>query len=564
MTLLQHHILALTLTAITTFGLGLLVFLADPKRRLNQIFGLYSLAISWWACFEALFCINCRDILSANFYSRLEWSGIFFIAPTFLHTVFLLIEERKRWAKQILVIAYASSSLFFILHVCFGRIIASLRPVAYLPLFSMLTLVGLLVPVAFFVFVNLGLFKLGCAYRNATGRRRIQLKYLFWGSLIGYVGGSPNWFLVFGFHIPGLNPFGIYGVPLYSIATTYAVLHHKLFDVHVVIRKSLVYSLLVTTLTVGYFSLVHAVEKGFQTTFGYHSVGLSLAAFALMALAFQPLKVGIQRLVDWLIFRVPQEELVRRVERLEVEVQQAEKLKAVSSLAAGLAHEIKNPLTSIKTFTEHLEEHYDDPAFRGKFKKIVGGEIERINLIVQQLLEFAKPVPPKLTPVEVPRLLDETLELLNSELVQRHVEVTRCYAASPRVLADPQQLKQVFLNLVLNSLQAMNGTPPREDGGGRNPERARQGESKDGAGRLEIQISANGSELVVTIADNGAGIAPKDLPHIFEPFFTTKAAGTGLGLAVVHGIIKEHGGRIEVDSRPSEGTRMTLHLPVAV
>ena len=539
MTLLQHHILALALTAVTTFGLGLLVFLADPKRRLNQIFALYSLAISWWAGTEGLF-VSAQGQAAMDFYVQLEWIGIFFIAPTFLHSVILLLGERTRWTKFVLGLAYGSGCTFLVAHLLFDGIILVLRPVAYLPFFTQLTGFGLLVPLSFFVFVNIGLFKLLRAYRRSADRRRIQLKYLFWASLIGYLGGSPDWFLVFEFHLPWLNPFGIYCVPLYSIATTYAVLQHRLFNVHLVIRKSLVYSLLVTALTVGYFSVVYVVEKMFQTTFGYKSVGLSLTAFALMALAFQPLKLGIQRLVDWLFFRTPREELVRRMERLEEEVRRTEKLKAVSSLAAGLAHEIKNPLTSIKTFTEHLEERYDDSAFRGKFKKIVGGEIERINLIVQQLLEFAKPVPPKLTPVEIPRLLDETLELLNSELIQRHVEVRRRYETSPKVLADPQQLKQVFLNLVLNSLQAMNGS-----------------------GRMEIGTASAGSELTVTIADNGAGIASKDLPHIFEPFFTTKTTGTGLGLAVVHGIVKEHGGRITIKSHPGQGTRITLSFPMA-
>jgi two-component system sensor histidine kinase HydH len=216
-------------------------------------------------------------------------------------------------------------------------------------------------------------------------------------------------------------------------------------------------------------------------------------------------------------------------------------MKAVATLAAGLAHEIKNPLASIRTFTEYLDSRYDDAEFRLKFQKIVGGEVERINLIVQQLLEFAKPVPPKLRPLEIPTLVDETLEFLSGDLVERHVEVNRRYGTTACILGDPQQLKQVFLNLFLNSLQAMNGH-----------------------GRLEIRTTIEGSDLAVSIADSGAGIAPKDLPHIFEPFYTTKETGTGLGLAVVQGIVKEHGGRITVESQPGRGTVLTLYLPVAV
>ena len=252
------------------------------------------------------------------------------------------------------------------------------------------------------------------------------------------------------------------------------------------------------------------------------------------------LRDRIQAFVDRWLFAATAPELAEQREQLLTEVRKGEQMKAVATLAAGLAHEIKNPLASIKTFTEYLGSRYDDPEFRAKFQKIVGGEVERINLIVQQLLDFAKPAPPKLTPVDVPQLLDETLELLNGELVHRHVQVQRYYKGSERVLGDPQQLKQVFINLVLNSLQAVNG-----------------------GARLDIRTAVEGSSLSVTIADNGCGIAPKDLPHVFEPFYTTKPTGTGLGLAVAQGIVTEHGGQIEVESRPGEGTRLTLHLPIA-
>jgi len=539
MSLLEHHILALILTAITTLALGLLVFIAGPNKRLNQIFGLYSLSISWWAIGETLF-VSSPNLFIAETYADIEWTGVFFIAPIFFHSVCLLTSLRSSWIRTVLRIAYGSSFLFLALHFLFDIIALDPQPVAYLPVYNLLTPVGFLVPITFFVFVNLGLWKLCSAYRQSSGQRRIQLRFLFWGSLIGYLGGSPDWFLIFGFHVPGLNPFGIYGVSLYSIAITYAVFQHRLFNVNLVIRKSLVYSLLVTLLTVGYFSLVYVIERIFQTTLGYQSVGLSMAAFALMALMFQPLKVGIQRFVDRVFFRAPREALVRQVERLEEEVRQTERLKAVSTLAAGLAHEIKNPLASIKTFTDYLGARANDPAFLAKFQKIVGGEVERINLIVQQLLEFAKPVPPKLAPVDVPSLLNETLDLLSNELVSRHVEVSRNYQATTPVLGDSQQLKQVFINLILNSLQAMNG-----------------------AARLELRTAREDTTVLVTVADNGAGIAEQDLPRLFEPFFTTKPGGTGLGLAVAQGIVKEHGGHIEIASRPGHGTAITVSLPLA-
>ena len=327
---------------------------------------------------------------------------------------------------------------------------------------------------------------------------------------------------------------------MYSIAITYAVLHHELFNVHVVIRRSLVYSLLVTTLTVGYFGLVYVLERSFQIAFGYQSVGLSLTAFALMAVAFQPLKIGIQRIVDWVFFRAPHEEIVKRMEQLEQKARDAEKLKEISILATGMAHEIKNPLASIKVFAEYLPKRYDDPDFRAKFARIVGQELDKINSLVQRLLDYAKPAPPQRRPVELSPLIDGTLELLQERLVRQQVEVARHYDGRDDVSADPMQMRQVFLNLLINSLDAM-----------------------DGPGRLTIQTTSTDGHLETVITDTGPGIEPKDLLHIFDPFYTTKPLGTGLGLAITHRIIKEHGGRITIDSERGLGTSVCLRLPLA-
>jgi signal transduction histidine kinase len=330
-------------------------------------------------------------------------------------------------------------------------------------------------------------------------------------------------------------------VPAFAAIVAVAIMRHQLLDIRVVLNKALVYSALVACITASYLVVVLVMERGFQGFFGYRSfVGTTLVAF-LIALFFNPLRNALQALVDRALFAATPAELASQREQLLTEVRKGDQMKAVGTLAAGLAHEIKNPLSAIKTFTEHLDEHYQDPSFRAKFRKIVGSEVDRINLIVQQLLEFAKPVPPKLMPVQVTRIIEDTLAFLTNDLVQRHVEVQRRYADPGQVLADPQQLKQVFLNLMLNSLQAMNGR-----------------------GQLSLATAREGSELVVTLRDNGNGIAAKDLPHIFEPFYTTKDGGTGLGLAVVQGIIREHGGRILVESEPGKGTTVTVSLPIMV
>lgn len=235
------------------------------------------------------------------------------------------------------------------------------------------------------------------------------------------------------------------------------------------------------------------------------------------------------------------ETLARENERLKEEIRRTDRLRAVATLAAGMAHEIKNPLTSIKTFTEYLDVKFDDKDFRDKFKRIVGSEVDRINTIVGNLLDFAKPRPLSQRRVNVNKLLEETLALLSNDFIRRKIDVIRGYGpkATDTIKADPNRLKQAFLNLFLNAMDAM----------------------KTG-GKLVVEMDkTKDGSLQITIEDTGKGISEETLSHIFDPFYSSKETGTGLGLSIVHGIIKEHGGQITCESETEKGTRFIITLP---
>ncbi|MBI3011400.1 MAG: GAF domain-containing protein [Candidatus Omnitrophica bacterium] len=237
------------------------------------------------------------------------------------------------------------------------------------------------------------------------------------------------------------------------------------------------------------------------------------------------------------------EELLKVNEQLKAASERLllqERLAAAGQFAAGMAHEIKNPLSAIKTFTQYLPEKYADPAFRKKFFRIVQSEIDRINTIVKELSDFAKPAPLQLQPVQVTGLVDETLSLLSNQCLEQRVDVHNTSKKNGLVIqADPQQLKQVLLNLFLNSLEAM------PDGG-----------------RLEVTTELANRYLTLRISDTGCGIAPEDLRHVWDPFFTTKERGMGLGLAIVKGVVERHGGSISLCSDPRQGTTVSLALPL--
>jgi PAS domain S-box-containing protein len=241
-----------------------------------------------------------------------------------------------------------------------------------------------------------------------------------------------------------------------------------------------------------------------------------------------------------------------RVRQLEERLRRSDRLAAVGELAAGLAHEIKNPLTSLLTFSRRLSRAFEDADFRQKFQTVVPRELERINGIVEGLLELARPARLTFKPVRVAALLERTLELYGTRIEAQRVEVRREYTRDlPTIWADHEALYQALVNLVTNALDAMPG-------GGLLVLRA----GWTVAESLGATGAGAGRRVAIEIEDNGAGIGPAIVDRIFNPFFSTKDGGTGLGLALTHKIIDDHGGAIDVRSTPGVGTTFRLVLPV--
>jgi two-component system sensor histidine kinase AtoS len=242
--------------------------------------------------------------------------------------------------------------------------------------------------------------------------------------------------------------------------------------------------------------------------------------------------------------------------QLEEQLRRSDRLAAIGTLAAGLAHEIKNPLTSLLTFTRHLTRRFDDERFRQRFQSVVPRELERIDRIVEDLLRLSRPARLSLSQVHVPGLLEQVLELYASDAEAKQIAVVREFAPGlPTVQADRSQLYQALVNLVANAVEAMGE-------GGVLTVRAGWAAGVEPAGRPRHRGQER--RLQIEVADTGAGIAPGEQSNVFNPFFTTKPAGTGLGLAIAHKIVEDHGGTITFRSTPGRGTTFVVVLPLAV
>ena len=227
--------------------------------------------------------------------------------------------------------------------------------------------------------------------------------------------------------------------------------------------------------------------------------------------------------------------------KTESQLIRSEKLAALGQLAAGIAHEIRNPLTSINILIHSLRERLPSENSQQEDLKVIEEEIHRMNEIVNQFLRFAKPASPLLEKTDVLSIFEETLQLLRPQIEKQRIVVEKEFQALPMIQMDPEQMKQAMLNLLLNAIQAM-------------PE--------GGQLTLKGQNSKDGQWIHLSIEDSGMGISPEDIDKLFDPFFSTKEGGIGLGLSITHRIIDQHHGKIEVENAPEKGTIFTVWLPI--
>ena len=568
---------------------------------------------------------------------------------------------------------------------------------------------GYIFLVAFFALCAAwGLARIWRGFVLAEGVRKNQLKYLLFGSLLGYSGGVHNFLYLYDITFFPLFPYGTYAIPIYVTSTAYAIAQYRLLDISVVIKKSLIYASLITLLlapcyvlviwgqnmafnTINYsFSLFtlllfivvgfffpkirfrteEALERAFfkrrvdyretllrsskemvsivdiealsdnlvrtvGKSLGIEKVSLllnndAIASYCLEASVGldleQPNRVFLPKQgplvtllqhrqeaivkeeLEWVpvgpetpqtvstmaqlgaelslpiiskgkligILNLGQKDdktlysnedlellstlanqaaiaienarLYENLKQSQDTLRRADRLSSLGLLTAGLAHEIRNPLVAIRTFTQLLPERYDDAEFREGFQGLALKEVDRICGLINDLLSFARPSKPNVAPENVSDVVDNIARILETQAKEKGVAIAREFGENlPKVWIDREQMKQVFMNLILNAIQAM------KEGGS--------------IGIATRSVTRNGAEpsgefVQIEIRDTGIGIPEESLQHIFDPFFTSKDEGSGLGLAVSHQIVQEHGGFVTVESAVGKGTAFFVHVPV--
>ncbi len=228
----------------------------------------------------------------------------------------------------------------------------------------------------------------------------------------------------------------------------------------------------------------------------------------------------------------------RRQQEMQLQLERSQKLSLVGQVAAGVAHELKNPLASIKGAVEIISDENTADSDRSEFREILFREIKRMDGTVTEFLEFARPKPTRIEQIDLSQLVQSSLRQLEAQAAKESIRIAEEIESGVSIEGDREKLHQLILNIVLNAIQASQ------------------------AGSLiEIGLCARAENVELKFRDNGQGMSRNDLERIFEPFYTTRASGSGLGLAIVKSIIDAHGGVIDIQSEVNAGTTVTVRLP---
>lgn len=256
----------------------------------------------------------------------------------------------------------------------------------------------------------------------------------------------------------------------------------------------------------------------------------------------------LNTLANQLAIAIENANLYESLKKSQNIMRRADRLASLGTLISSLAHEIRNPLVSIKTFTQLLPERMEDEEFRNYFLKVASGEIDRLTTLINELLGFARPSEPNLQGEDVNSIIEKIEFLIVTEARKKNVTISKDFMSNlPPVNVDAEQIKQVLLNILLNAIQAIPG----------------DGKIWIETRTVQVLREENSERFVqIEVRDTGIGISKENLERVFDPFFSTRPDGSGLGLAISYQIIHEHGGFIDLESEVGKGTSFRVHLPL--
>jgi len=637
---LNYYIISFFITALISLLIAIFVLSRNPKSKLNITFSLFAFSVFVWSFFYLFFALSATN-LQALFWDRCLMAGAIIIPAAFMHFILVHLEQDTKYKGFIYLNYLICLSFLAILPTqLFIKGITPLFGFRYWPdpgvlfhpyfaWFALNTIIAHLLMIRYL--------------RASQSEKKNQIKYIFAGTLIGFIGGSTNFFMWYQIPIP---PIGSPLVAMYVITIAYAITKHELMDIKLAITRTAAYGI-VGLLLAGSFAALNSLAMPISLAMTANG-GLALfwawAAHRLREIIQTPLEEKwitgwydknkllnriTQRLIPVMekedVFSIIAEELKStiRISRIDVETENLEsgyadvaknknnvviplssssgpegkiilgpktsedayndrdltlfrsirlqavaifdrirpyetikkefeanekklyetekqlersaRLASLGTLTAGVAHEIRNPMSVLRSKAQKLENKLEDKAFLKEYAALSIKHIDRILNIIKGMLDQSKSHEAETKPININTLIEESL----AYFAITKINVVKNFSDCPQIQGDPIRLSQVFINLIQNAIRAM-------------PE----------GGTLTISTAPENGEIIIKVADTGKGIAAENLEKIFNPFFTTWNEGVGLGLSTTHRIIADYKGRIEVKSQEDKGTTFTIYLPV--
>jgi signal transduction histidine kinase len=509
---------------------------SNIDRGLRYRFLFYLSSLATWSSCVFLFSI-CDDERTVYALSLMLHIAAACIPVAYMSFTTAFHRKRTRFDKVELTLVYASA-IFFLGHMISGNgmILAGVEPKRS---FTFFPSSGPMYPywvASFFYIVISTQIKSWRMLSQIDPKLRTAYRIFTIVNTIAFASCCAYFLPVFGYYVLPY-PYGAFGSALLTTTFLASVLYEDYFGLGVVVKKALILSIAISCYIAIYVLILVLMYNYLDTYFGQNLILATSFLLLVLIVIGEPARIHVQKWLETLFFSGSIGVVSEQKEYLESELERSHRLKSVGILAAGMAHEIRNPIQSLMTFGEHLEKKHDDPEFRAKFESMLKRETDRIKDLTSDLLEFSKPKEPNRQKTDLLSIINEMIELVSTELTQQGITYK---ANTPKELVhatvDADQIKQALLNLILNAKDAMQDSAVKE---------------------LTITLE----DKTIYIQDTGCGIAPDRIPHLFDPFYTSKEKGTGLGLAITHSLIEKNHGAIQLNSELNKGTLFTIHLP---
>lgn len=502
------------------------VLLSEPRTFLKYLWALISF-IAGVVGIHLFFLFNAADASEAYVHSLTINTVVIFVPIFFFHFA-LLLTNRLDHFRAHLIVYYVITFVYSAVVLCYPtQFIPNVGPVLDIPFYCRSGPLFYVLPFLFVVLMGHGLYLVFRSYRAAMAVRRNQLKYFFLGCFLGLIGAISAF-------LPAMNvavyPWGIYVIPLSLTLVAYAIIKHQLMDIQIILRKSLIYTAVISLVMLVFFLFTFLAQRIFREKLGVTSDMESVIVIACVTMVIIPIYQMVQRLIDKMFYRGSFSQIVQENKRLHEEMLAIERYRTFTEISRSLIREFKEPIAELRAYANG--------------NGVLLDNIRLIEETVHHLEDYSREVPAKYAAVNVIGALDQVVSSVQHDANNQKVAFFKYYQSDDvvKIMGDEDQLKRAFGYIFDHCQQVLSHEQERGD--------------------IFVTIEYDRSHVSFSIRHSGRGLRPEEIERLFSPFFKTRFFSCGLCLILTQSIVVQHGGKIWVESEEDSGTEFLIEFPI--